>query len=101
MLISTALLLDSNIRNSVCTPAKLPCRRVEVRYEMFIEIIFCVSFMSVSIKVKMSDSDEDPEIISGLTKGGFNVTNCSNGYLHFHFNKSLPCIIRISFIHGL
>jgi hypothetical protein len=29
MLISTALLLDSNIRNSVCTPAKLPCRRVE------------------------------------------------------------------------
>jgi hypothetical protein len=30
MLISTALLLDSIIRNSVCTPAKLPCRRVEV-----------------------------------------------------------------------
>jgi hypothetical protein len=28
MLISTALLLDSVIRNSVCTPAKLPCRRV-------------------------------------------------------------------------
>jgi hypothetical protein len=28
MLISTALLLDSNIRNSVCTPAKLPSRRV-------------------------------------------------------------------------
>jgi hypothetical protein len=27
MLISTALLLDSNIRNSVSTPAKLPCRR--------------------------------------------------------------------------
>jgi hypothetical protein len=34
MLISTALLLDSNIRNSVCTPAKLPCRRVEVGYEI-------------------------------------------------------------------
>jgi hypothetical protein len=34
MLISTALLLDSNIRNSVCTPAKLPCRRVEVGYGM-------------------------------------------------------------------
>jgi hypothetical protein len=32
---STALLLDSNIRNSVCTPAKLPCRRVEVGYENF------------------------------------------------------------------
>jgi hypothetical protein len=28
MLISTALLLDSNIRNSVCTPAKLPWPRV-------------------------------------------------------------------------
>jgi hypothetical protein len=28
MLISTALLLDSNIPNSVCTPAKLSCRRV-------------------------------------------------------------------------
>jgi hypothetical protein len=32
MLISTALLLDSIIRNSVCTPAKLPCRRVEMGY---------------------------------------------------------------------
>jgi hypothetical protein len=39
MLISTALLLDSNIRNSVCTPAKLPCRRVEVGY---LQIIFTV-----------------------------------------------------------
>jgi hypothetical protein len=26
---------DSNIRNSVCTPAKLPCRRVEVGYNIF------------------------------------------------------------------
>jgi hypothetical protein len=34
MLISTALLLDSIIRNSVCSPAKLPCRRVEVGYEI-------------------------------------------------------------------
>jgi hypothetical protein len=34
MLISSALLLDSIIRNSVCTPAKLPCRRVEVGYEI-------------------------------------------------------------------
>jgi hypothetical protein len=32
-LISTALLLNSIIRNSVSTPAKLPCRRVEVGYE--------------------------------------------------------------------
>jgi hypothetical protein len=32
-MISTALLLDSIIRNSVCTPAKLPCRRVEVGYK--------------------------------------------------------------------
>jgi hypothetical protein len=36
MLISTALLLDSNIRNSVCTPAKLPCRRVEVGYKIIL-----------------------------------------------------------------
>jgi hypothetical protein len=35
MLISTALLLDSIIRNSVCTPAKLPCRRVEVGYDCY------------------------------------------------------------------
>jgi hypothetical protein len=27
LIISTALLLDSNIRNSVCTLVKLPCRR--------------------------------------------------------------------------
>jgi hypothetical protein len=31
-LISIALLLDSNISNSVCTPAKLPCRRVAEGY---------------------------------------------------------------------
>jgi hypothetical protein len=49
MLISTALLLDSIIRNSVCTPAKLPCRRVEVGYEIYntitqiiqYKVIFC------------------------------------------------------------
>jgi hypothetical protein len=39
MLISTALLLDSIIRNSVCTPAKLPCRRVEVGYEKQLKIV--------------------------------------------------------------
>jgi hypothetical protein len=50
--------------------------------------------MSVSIKVKMSDSDEDPEITSGLKKSGFNVTNCSNRYFNFHFDKSLLCRIR-------
>jgi hypothetical protein len=33
MLISTALLLDSIIRNSVCTPAKLPCRRAGWRWD--------------------------------------------------------------------
>jgi hypothetical protein len=43
MLISTALLLDSNIRNSVCTPAKLPCSRVEVGYEEVIRKGFNVS----------------------------------------------------------
>jgi hypothetical protein len=29
-LLNKKRILDSNIRNSVCTPAKLPCRRVEV-----------------------------------------------------------------------
>jgi hypothetical protein len=38
MLISTALLLDSIIRNSVCTPAKLPCRRVEVGYDLLLVV---------------------------------------------------------------
>jgi hypothetical protein len=33
MLISTALLLNTIIRNNVCTPTKLPCRRVEVGYK--------------------------------------------------------------------
>jgi hypothetical protein len=50
---------------------------------MFIAIIFIVSFLSISIKVKMSDSDEHPEITSGLKKAGFNVTNCSNCYSIF------------------
>jgi hypothetical protein len=40
MLISTALLLDSIIRNSVCTPAKLPWRRVEVGYDKKENIVF-------------------------------------------------------------
>jgi hypothetical protein len=52
--------------------------------------------MSVSIKVKMSDSDEDPEITCGLKKGGFNVTNCFN----FHFDKLLLCRIRRYIVHS-
>jgi hypothetical protein len=43
MFISTALLLDSIIRNSVCTPAKLPCRRVEVGYEKCIKYSYIFS----------------------------------------------------------
>jgi hypothetical protein len=43
-LISTALLLDSNIRNSVCTPAKLPCRRV-VEGKYHINIIFSKMYL--------------------------------------------------------
>jgi hypothetical protein len=67
---------------------------------MFIEIIFFISFMSVSIKLKMNYSDE---ITSGVKKSGFNFTNnnCSNCYFNFHFNKSFLCRICISFIHGL
>jgi hypothetical protein len=56
--------------------------------------------MSVSIKVKMSDSDEGPEITSGLKKGGFNVTNCSNRYFNFHFDKSILCRIRRYIVHS-
>jgi hypothetical protein len=57
MLISTALLLDSIIRNSVCTPAKLLCRRVEVGYEnltIITDLLFlwhsplCFSFVRMS-----------------------------------------------------
>jgi hypothetical protein len=48
MLISTALLLDSIIRNSVCTPAKLPCRRVEVGYEVVMVLIeFAMSYRAL------------------------------------------------------
>jgi hypothetical protein len=56
--------------------------------------------MSVSIKVKMSDSDEDTEITSGLKKCGFNDTNCSNRYFNFHFDKSLLCRIRRYLVHS-
>jgi hypothetical protein len=56
--------------------------------------------MSVSIKVKISDSDEDAEITSGLKKGGFNVTNCSNRYFNFHFDKSLLCRTRRYIVHS-
>jgi hypothetical protein len=51
----------------------------------------------------MSDSDEDPEITSELKKGGFNVTNCSNRYFNFHFDKSHFSVeyVGISFIHAL
>jgi hypothetical protein len=49
LLISTALLLDSIIRNSVCTPAKLPCRRVEVGYE-FLFVLTTLCFTQVKTK---------------------------------------------------
>jgi hypothetical protein len=55
--------------------------------------------MSVSIKVKMSDSDEDPEITSGLKKGGFNVTNCFYRYFNFHFDFFF-CRIRRYIVHS-
>jgi hypothetical protein len=50
MLISTALLLDSIIRNSVCTPAKLPCRRVEVGYDKVDITVFGEMIRSVYTK---------------------------------------------------
>jgi hypothetical protein len=51
----------------------------------------------------IQDSDEDPEITSGLKKGRFNVTNYSNRYFNFHFDNSTYSVeyVGISFIHGL
>jgi hypothetical protein len=54
MLISTALLLDSIIRNSVCTPAKLPCRRVEVGYENRHQFFFWTKHKTRIIGVQKS-----------------------------------------------
>jgi hypothetical protein len=55
MLISTALLLDSIIRNRVCTPAKLPYRGVEVVYDLnvitFITDIYCSFNLVVGRKI--------------------------------------------------
>jgi hypothetical protein len=59
MLISTALLLDSNIRNSLCTPAKLPCRRVEVGYEIVIADV-----PPIIISLAASDSESELEFYS-------------------------------------
>jgi hypothetical protein len=60
MLNSTALLLDSNIRNSVCTPAKLPCRRVVEGSEFFfffikntlLEILLRITVVVEFVKVR-------------------------------------------------
>jgi hypothetical protein len=59
MLISTALLLDSIIRNSVCTPAKLPCRRVEVGYEKIISnfLLKKKGILKLEIFIKFSVKD--------------------------------------------
>jgi hypothetical protein len=57
MLISTALLLDSIIRNSVCTPAKLPCRRVEVGYEKMSKH-FESTFKTINLCLRRSHSFE-------------------------------------------
>jgi hypothetical protein len=57
MLISTALLLDSNIRNSVCTPAKLPCRRMEVGYEQNIQYKSNQPTFDHKLEVKRGNND--------------------------------------------
>jgi hypothetical protein len=60
MLISTALLLHSNIRNSVCTPAKLPCRRVEVGYEkIYSYITQVVSYISIKYRNEMKNEKKN------------------------------------------
>jgi hypothetical protein len=62
MLKSTALLLDSIIRNSVCTPAKLPCRRLVEGYELII-IIFR-EFMKKKVKIEKTAPKKDEKKVS-------------------------------------
>jgi hypothetical protein len=84
MLISTALLLDSNIRNSVCTPAKLPCRRVLDR--VYVRLVLTILVLTGS---NMMSSPPTP--IPDLTALDFNVwghvfTHCGAPlYLYYLF----------------
>jgi type VI protein secretion system component Hcp len=66
MLISTALLLDSIIRNSVCTPAKLPCCRVEVGYEKHNYITFL--FYNTKISDNIAESGKVPRMLAAFPR---------------------------------
>jgi hypothetical protein len=64
MLISTALLLDSNIRNSACTPAKLPCRRVVEGNNKILIIIQNISKMTILVTFWLYSSSKNHLSIS-------------------------------------
>jgi hypothetical protein len=66
MLISTALLLDSIIRNSVCTPAKLPCCRVEVGYEKHNYTTFL--FYNTKISDNIAESGKVPRMLAAFPR---------------------------------
>jgi hypothetical protein len=72
MLISTALLLDSNIRNSVCSAAKFPCRRVVEGSKVIIHISFLfqlfLPFLSNVKNVSVCDNFSAPYIKRDVTK---------------------------------
>jgi hypothetical protein len=72
MLISTALLLDSIIRDSVCTPAKLPCRRVEVGYEKIYTISGIKAILQDS-SVKIADDEGVSPSSSVITRVSCNM----------------------------
>jgi hypothetical protein len=73
MLISTALLLDSIIRNSVCTPAKLPCRRVEVGYEKF-TIIAAMQMLQLFVDFASAICYKIPNCVE--TDGMYTYSTC-------------------------
>jgi hypothetical protein len=83
MLISTALLLDNNIRNSVCTPAKLPCRRVEVGYKLLLTIkIFYYNIFTLEQKFSLRS-------VTSQMEKDFRTANGPIRHLEFlgNFNK--------------
>jgi hypothetical protein len=67
MLISTALLLDSNIRNSVCTPAKLPCRRVVEGSEKSIFVWSTMQTFYTNVKMTLISTFEKCRFLDSNT----------------------------------
>jgi hypothetical protein len=66
MLVSTPLLLDCNIRTSVCTPAKLPCRRVAERDRIIKYNIYLQGDSEISLGEKCGGEIKRMEIYISL-----------------------------------